>query len=113
MLLVAAVLLACIAAPAAAFSGAAPGLAPRAHGTRRPPCASRAPALRCARARMSSSEEWVQHDVLANKMGVLTLDRPKALNAADKSVTGTCSLLCRASASLEKLPWRARAAEQR
>eukprot|EP00802_Teleaulax_amphioxeia_P018116 Tamp_18296.p1 GENE.Tamp_18296~~Tamp_18296.p1 ORF type:complete len:438 (+),score=107.93 Tamp_18296:75-1316(+) len=36
---------------------------------------------------MSSSEEWVQHDVLANKMGVLTLDRPKALNAADKSVT--------------------------
>jgi hypothetical protein len=51
--------------------------------------------------------------VLANKMGVLTLDRPKALNAADKSVTGTCSLLCRASASLEKLPWRARAAEQR
>ena len=43
-------------------------------------------APRCMAA--EAAEAWVKHEVLGNKMGVLILDRPKALNAADKSVTG-------------------------
>ena len=34
-----------------------------------------------------AAAEWVQNEVLPNKIGVLTLNRPKALNAADKDVT--------------------------
>ena len=82
-------LVSCLAPPAAAFLSAAPAFpaacAPAACGRRLPGASS---ASVRAQRRMADAEEWVQHDVLGNKMGVLTLNRPKALNAADKSVTG-------------------------
>ena len=57
-----------------------------------PVCATRSTTL-CSQRRRTScirmTEEWVKDAVLPNKLGVLSLDRPKALNAADKSMTAT------------------------
>ena len=56
---------------------------------------------RPCRASMSmGADEWVQDAVLANRMGVLTLNRAKALNAADKSMTGLFMPLIRLPALL-------------
>lgn len=73
-------LVSCLAPPVAAFLSTAPPC-PAACAPHHRPWAPRCMAA-------AADKAWVQHDVLGNKMGVLTLDRPKALNAADKSVTG-------------------------
>jgi enoyl-CoA hydratase/carnithine racemase len=49
-------------------------------GARRPPPAA-------SLAAMADAGAWVQSAVRSNRLGVLTLDRPKALNAADAHVT--------------------------
>lgn len=84
------------ASPVAAFLFANPQLAPEIScgvSTSRS-CRHQQPALLPSKLRlaprtvsMAAADEWVQDAVLSNNMGVLTLNRPKALNAADKVVT--------------------------